>query len=194
MATPVERQEVPGASLLPPGNQINASGSTDANTTQDWWVFIQTIDIMYLRRNKYDSTTSSTAATPNTTFNYLDVNMTVQTQATVYEDANFSGDFYQEQGLELLSQGASAGGFGVCGAVNTSTAGYIRRQARKDGNGNLLDPTGVCTRTMNAQVDNLPGAYNQAFDSSASLNGIISQMLGLAQVECPNFIPSLVKL
>jgi hypothetical protein len=187
---------VPGSNINPAGSggQVNSSGSTDSNATADWWVFIQTVDIMYLRRNQYDSTTSSTVATPNATFNYLDVNMTVQTQASVYENANFSGDYYQMQDLLLQSQGATAGGFGVCGAVNTVSAGYIRRVVRKDANGNVLDPTGTCTRTINTQVDNLPGAYNAAFDTSTSVNGMLSQILGHAQVECPNFIPSLVNL
>lgn len=172
---------------------LTTSGS-DASGTQDWWVHIQTVDIMYLRNNKYDSTTSSTVAAPNALFNYLDVHYQVQTVDEVWENATFSGEAYQPQTLELVTNSASAGGFGVCGVVNTVVAGMIRRPARKDAAGVILDTTGVCTQEGNFALDNMPGAYDIGFDTSGQVNSNLQIGMGKLTSLCPSFKSTLVDL
>jgi hypothetical protein len=175
-------------------DNLVASGSDSSAVTQDWYVHIQTVDLMYLRNNQYDSATSSTVATPNALSNYLDVHYTVQTTDEVWENATFSGELWEPQTLELVTSYGTSGGFGVCGVVNTSSVGYIRRAVRKNAAGVILDPTGVCTQSGNLILDNMPGAYDYTFDTSAQVNSNLQHVMGRVHGACPNFIATLVDL
>lgn len=194
MAFPVPIPAVPIPTQMNPGNDT-LQLSTSGVDTQDWLVHIQTVEMMYLRNNKYNTDTSSSLAAPVSEFNYLDVNYTVQTTDEIYYDATFSGELYQPQTLELISTEASAGGFGVCGVINTSEVGYIRRLVRKDAAGNILDTTGTCSQTGNLILDKAPGAYGpNNFDTSSQVNSNLSYVLGEMAGQCPSFKASLVDL
>jgi len=189
------RQPVPSNYFVPGGTEdLVTSGSDSSAITQDWWVHVQTIDVMYLRNNQYNLDTSTALTSPIVEHNYLDVRYTVQTTDEIYLNATFSGERWEPQTLEVISQGASAGGFGVCGAVNTSTVGYIRRAVRKDSQGNILDPTGVCTYGSNTVLDQIVGPYNHTYDTSTQVNANLQQLMGEVSVKCPEFIATLVAL
>jgi len=186
-----------GGAMTPvnPGNeQLQASGGDSSGVTQDWYVHVQTVDIMYLRKNQSDGAVSSTVSTPNQISNYLDVHYTVQTTDEIYQNATFSGELWKPQTLELVTNQGTSGGFGVCGVVNTSSMGYIRRKVRTNAAGTILDPTGVCTKNGNMVIDQMPGAYVQAFDTSAQVNSNLQTVMGRCSTKCPTFIATLVDL
>ena len=192
--TPITPVPVPTDSN--PGNEtLVTSGSDSSGITQDWYVHIQIVEMMYLRQNQYNLDTSSTITAPVAESSYLDVHYTIQTQDEIYLNATFSGELWKPHTLELLPQGAgSAGGFGVCGAINTSTVGYIRRAVRKDAAGNILDPSGTCTSQGNLIMDQSPGAYDGIFDTSAQANSNLIYAMGGFANQCPTFLASLVQL
>jgi len=202
MPTPEPISPGAGASTQPVQNtaSMNTSGGGTSGV-QDWYVHIQTVDLMYMRSNQYNATTSSTVTSPAVESNYLDVRYTVQTIDEVYYGAFFSGatsddggELYKPQTLELVTTVGTSGGFGIKGVVNTSTAGYIRRAVRKDAAGNILDTTGTCTQSGNMIIDQMPGEYDQTFDTSAQVNSNIIQVMGVVATECPTFKASLVDL
>ena len=178
---------------------LTASGG-GASGTQDWWVHIQTVDIMYQRNNQYNSSVSNIYDSPTATSNWLDVNYTVQTQDEVYYDAQFSsadsssGELFQPHILQLATDTGLLGGFGESGVVNTSAMGIIRRPARKDAAGNVLDTTGICTKNGNIVADQMPGAYDAGFDTSAYVGSILAQIMGQMAQRCPSFKSTLVRL
>ena len=149
-----------------PNTGYSTSGGSDG--VQDWWVHVQTVDIMYVRKNQYNADTSSPFSGPSVTSNWLDMVCTVQTQNEVYENVAFSsadsssGNLFQPQVLQMQSTAAS-GGFGLQGAVTTSAMGIIRRPVRKDAAGTILDPTGICTQNVSLVIDQLPGEYEPTY-------------------------------
>jgi len=178
-------------SVNPQIESLTTSGSTSG---VDTYVHIQTVDLMYLRHNQYDSATSSTVSSPNAISNYLEVAYTVTTSDEIWEDSTFSGELWQPQVLELNTADGTSGGFGVCGVVNTTVGGTIRRAARKNSAGDILDATGHCSKTGTVIVDQMPGAYNASFDTSAQVGTNMVQMINKLPAKCPTFITSLVDL
>lgn len=178
----------------------NVGYSVDASATGDWYVHLQTVDIMYVRRNQYNSDTSSTITAPAVTSNWLDMNCTVQTQDEIYYNVAFSsvassgGDLFEPHVLQLQGPPSVSGGFGESGVVSTSAMGIIRRLARKDAAGNILDTTGICTENVNMIMDQMPGTFDAAFDTSATTNGILAQAMGQLTNSCPTFLATLVDL
>tara|TARA_R110002126_G_scaffold76530_1_gene191175 strand:+ start:158 stop:739 length:582 start_codon:yes stop_codon:yes gene_type:complete len=177
----------------------NVGYSVEASSVGDWYVHLQTVDIMYIRRNQYDSSTSSVNTSPVVTSNWLDMNATVQTQDEIYYDVAFSsvnssgGLVFEPHVLQLQSNG-SGGGFGDSGIVSTSAMGIVRRLARKDARGTILDTTGICTENSTMVMDQMPGAYNSTFDTSSTVNGILAQAMGQVSQSCPTFKATLVDL
>jgi len=176
----------------------NVGYSVEPSATGDWYVHLQTVDLMYIRRNVQDHVTSSVVAAPTTTSNYLDVQAVVQTQDEVHYDVAFSsldgsGELFQSQTLQIQTDNVS-GGFGEKGSVSTSAMGIIRRKVRKDAQGNILDPTGICTESVSLVLDQMPGAYDESFDTSATVNGILAQAMGQLAESCPEFKATLVDL
>jgi len=178
-------------SVNPQIESLTTSGSTSGT---DWYVHIQTVDMMYLRHNQYDSATSSTISSPNAISNYLEVAYTVTTSDEIWQDTTFSGELWQPQLLELLTTEGVSGGFGVCGVVNTTVGGTIRRAARKNSAGDILDTTGHCSKTGTVIVDQMPGAYNASFDTSSQVGTNMIQMINKLPAKCSTFITSLVDL
>lgn len=177
----------------------NVGYSVEASSVGDWYVHLQTVDIMYVRRNQYDSTTSSVTTTPAITSNWMDMNATVQTQDEIYYDTAFSsvnssGGLVFEPHVLQLQSNSSSGGFGDSGIVSTSAMGIIRRLARKDDRGTILDTTGICTENVSLVMDQMPGAYNESFDTSSTVNGILAQAMGQVAQSCPTFKATLVDL
>ena len=193
MPTPAPISPIANPSI-PPVNPGAESLTASGGNPQDWYVHTQTVDMMYLRHNQYNSATSSTISAPVAQSNYLEVAYTVTTSDEIWEDTTFSGELWQNQLLELNTAVGVSGGFGVCGTVNTSAAGYVRRPARKNSAGEILDPTGHCTKTGTVTIDQMPGAYNPSFDTSAQLNSNMMQMVNALPPQCETFITSLVDL
>tara|TARA_R110000824_G_scaffold191585_1_gene373354 strand:- start:562 stop:1155 length:594 start_codon:yes stop_codon:yes gene_type:complete len=185
---------------VPLNRNIGYSTSGGASGVQDWYVHVQTVDIMYVRRNQYDADTSSTLTAPVVTSNWLDMVCTVQTQNEVYENVTFSsadsssGNLFQPHVLQLQGPDGVSGGFGIDGVVSTSSMGIIRRPVIKDAAGNILDPTGICTQTVNLVTDQMPGSYDSSYDTSSTVNGILAQAMGKLTAACPTFKSTLVDL
>tara|TARA_Y100001938_G_C8015226_1_gene392214 strand:- start:413 stop:1006 length:594 start_codon:yes stop_codon:yes gene_type:complete len=172
--------------------------SVAASSTGNWYVHLQTVDLMYIRRNQFDANTSSVTTSPTVTSNYLDVQATVQTQDEIYENVAFSsiggsGEAFQAHQLQIQNDNAS-GGFGVTGVVSTSSMGIIRRKAREDARGNFLDPSGICIEHVSMVLDQMPGAYNSNLDTSGTVNGVVAQAMGQLSQACPTFKATLVEL
>ena len=178
----------------------NVGYSVEASTVGNWYVHLQTVDIMYVRRNQYDADTSSTLSSPTVTSNWMDMNITAQTQGEIYYNVAFSsvdssaGNLFQPHVLQLATNTGVSGGFGDEGVVSTSAMGIIRRAARIDAAGTVLDPTGICTQNLSLVMDQMPGAYNPAYDTSSSTNGILAQAMGQVSQACPSFKATLVDL
>jgi len=184
----------------PTNPNIGYSTSGGASGVQDWWVFVQTVDIMYQRNNQYDMSTSSLLKSPTVTSNWMDMNCTVQTQGDVYYNMTFSstvsstGNLFQPQVLQIQTNTGVSGGFGENGGVSTSAMGIIRRPVRTDAAGTILDPTGICTESVSLVMDQMPGAYNSSYDTSSTVNSVLAQAMGQLAEECENFKPTLVEL
>tara|TARA_R110000751_G_scaffold300792_3_gene412722 strand:- start:339 stop:923 length:585 start_codon:yes stop_codon:yes gene_type:complete len=178
----------------------NVGMSVQASATGDWYVHLQTVDIMYVRRNQYNGDTSSTLSAPAVTSNWMDMNATVQTQDEIYYNVAFSsvgtssGDLFQSHVLQLQGPSGISGGFGESGVVSTSAMGIIRRLARKDAAGSILDTTGICTENVSMIMDQMPGAYDSTLDTSSTTNGILAQAMGQLAQSCPTFKATLVDL
>jgi hypothetical protein len=182
----------------PPNIGFSVSGG--AAGVQDWYVHVQTVDIMYIRRNQYNSSTSSITTSPTVTSNWMDMNCTVQTQDEIYKNVAFSsadsssGNLFRPHVLQLQTNTGTSGGFGTDGVVSTSSMGIIRRPALKDAAGNYLDVTGTCTKNVSLVMDQMPGGYDSTYDTSSTTNGILAQAMGQVAVECPSFKATLVDL
>ena len=184
----------------PTNPNVGYSTSGGASGVQDWYVHTQTVDIMYVRNNQYDSNTSSTIIAPVVTSNWMDMNCTVQTQDEIYYNMVFSsadsssGNLFEPHVIQLQSNTGVSGGFGDDGVVSTSAMGIIRRPLRKDAAGVILDPTGICTQNVSLVMDQMPGSYDATYDTSSSVNGILAQAMGQVAVKCPSFKATLVDL
>jgi len=179
-------------------NPNTKSVSVAASSTGNWYVHLQTVDLMYIRRNVFDTNTSGVTTSPTVTSNFLDIQATVQTQDEIYENVAFSsiggsGEAFQPHKLQIQSDNVS-GGFGVTGVISTSSMGIIRRKAREDARGNFLDPSGVQTENISMVLDQMPGSYNSNFDTSGTVNGIVAQAMGQLAEVCPTFKATLVEL
>ena len=174
------------------GGNFNGSGGTSGTTTDDWYVHTQSVDAQYERVNNYNYAASSPFTSPTVLNSNLIFSYKVQTNDEIIYNGNFAGDQVQLQSLEIITDFAT--GFGTKGAVNTSSMGLIRRAARKDANGNILDPTGVCITQGVINLDYAPGAYDSTYDTVANMNGIMGQLVNNLPNKCATFSPTLVDL
>ena len=121
----------------------------------------------------YKRVTQYNVADGSVDFNYLDANYTIEaSREHIY--ANFSGDYYQPQKLDLISNSAS-GGLGTSGVIRTNELGYIRRavqtgdvEEQQRNNGSVV----ACR---------FPGSYNNYFDTSDTAPGTIMDILVAAK-------------
>ena len=195
---PLTRTTIPtlaGSHDWQPGQSTyNSSGDNDGSgVTQDWYSHTQTTDAQCIRVNNQDYAASTPFSSPTVVENMLQINYTVQTTDEIIYNSNFSGDVISLQKLELVSN-TSAGGFGTQATINTSAAGLIRRAARKDENGNILDPSGICVKSGTMYLDHVPGAYDASYDTSNGVNGILGMFVGRLPLDCETFSPTLVDL
>jgi len=197
MADPVDTQ-TPSLPLMSPsvsGLVPTGTPSTPSTsgTTQDWATHTQMVSIMYVRNQIFNTNVSSTISSPAVSYNYVDAQATVTTNDQIWEDATFSGEAWIPQRMNLVSN-APSGGFGQSGTFYTSLQGYIRKAATTDAAGNFLDPTGTCTKVANFKIDKQPGTYNALFDTSATVNSKLAQIIERLVDQCPTFNPGLVDL
>jgi|10_taG_2_1085330.scaffolds.fasta_scaffold02501_2 hypothetical protein len=163
------------------GMRLSTSGSTSANTTGNWRIHIQNVEIMYKRTTQY-KTLDGTAD-----FNYLDLNYTCDvTREHLYWNCA-SGDALQYQTLDLISDNAS-GAMGVSGIIKTQLAGMTRRLVRTG------DVESQLRQSGNIIADKQPGLYNVSFDTSANTNSVILDILTGLKTSVPEFELSLVNL
>ena len=163
------------------GMRLSTSGSTSANTTGNWRIHIQNVEIMYKRTTQY-KTLDGTAD-----FNYLDLNYTCDVaREHIYWDAS-SGDAMQKQTLDLISD-SSSGAMGVSGIIKTQLAGITRRLVRTG------DVESQIRQSGNVVADKQPGVYNVSFDTNANTNSVILDVLTAVKTSVPEFELSLVNL
>jgi len=161
--------------------EFATSGSTDANTTAEWRVHIQNIEVMYKRVTQY-KTLDGTAD-----FNYLDCNYTIDaSREHIFLNAS-SGDMTQLQVLDLLSD-SHVGSLGNSGIIRTALAGVTRREVR------IGDEESRTRQSGNLVVGKQPGLYVSSLDVSANTNSTILDILIGAKAGCPEFEINLVDL
>jgi hypothetical protein len=163
------------------GVAFSTSGSTSANTTTNWRIHVQNVEIMYERVTQYKTLDGTVD------FNYLDVNYTVDvTQEHMYWNAA-SGDTLERHTLALISDNAS-GALGGSGVIRTTTAGMTRREVRTgdvESNNRIVG---------NIVVGKQPGAYDVTYDTSANTNSTILDMIMGFKPSIPTFEVNLVEL
>ena len=173
--------------------QLNASGDSSACDFGTWHTHVQVLNGMYNRKWVYESMPQGVPASsaPNVSYNYIDINYTVQ----VIEDkelASYCSGLYQPQQLAIYSD-STAGGLGLSGTFTTSAVGYTRRTWIEDTTTVLGDSEYNCQSTTNGIIGRQPGPYNSAFDTSASLASHIADVLNQAHSTCDRFNPNQVE-
>tara|TARA_A100001515_G_C4574772_1_gene210936 strand:+ start:859 stop:1407 length:549 start_codon:yes stop_codon:yes gene_type:complete len=162
-------------------SEFSTSGASDTNTTTEWRVHIQNIEIMYERVVQY----KTTDGTPD--FNYLECAFTIDaSREHIFTNAS-AGDMTQLQVLDLLSD-SHTGSLGNSGVIRTALAGVTRREVRAG------DTESRTRSSGNIIVGKMPGLYTSSFDVSANTNSTILDMLIAAKANCPEFELSLVDL
>jgi len=179
--------------INPGGATLEASGNREGSYVADWFVHIQTLEIMFVRANRLDALVSSVVHTPETEYNFLDAHFTVKTNDLILKDASFDGSLWLSQTLELESSHAS-GGFGPSGNIYTLSSGYYRREVEVDTKGNILDTTGVCVREGNISLDKHAGPYDINADTSGNVNNSIHTLVSVLPDVCSSFQPALVNM
>ena len=165
-------------------NQLgfSTSGSTSANTTANWRIHVQNVEIMYKRIQTYSPTTGGAD------FNYLDCHVSIgASNEHKYWNAS-AGDMMQLQTLDLVSSGAASGSLGTSGVIRTSKAGLTRREVRAD------DVESRSYQNMNLIANRQPGTYASSFDLSGGTNSTIMDIILRAEAVCPEFELDLVSL
>ena len=190
---PPTRQPIQdGASYTAASNQVttqlNASGDSSACEFGTWHTHVQVLNGMYQRKWVYESMPQGNPASgaPLVSYNYVDINYTVQ----VIEDkefASYCSGLYQPQQLAVYSD-STLGGLGSSGTFTTSAVGYERR-AWQD----ATDTEYNCQQTANGTIAKQPGTYNTVFDTSASLASHIADLLNQAHTQCDKFNPNIVE-
>jgi hypothetical protein len=171
--------------------QLNASGDSSACEFGTWHTHVQVLNGMYQRKWVYESaptlgTANTASAAPIISYNYVDINYTVQ----VIEDkeyASYCSGLYQPQQLAVYSD-STVGGLGLSGTFTTSAVGYERRAWEE-----ATDTEYNCQQTTNGLLGKQPGAYNSNYDTSASLASHIADLLNQAHTQCDRFNPNLVE-
>lgn len=188
------RFPVGGASYSPIAQEITAnlqvSGDTSGCEFDTWFTHNQVINAMFKRIFVYDSTPTPgtggvVSACPQVSFNYIDCNYTIQVSEEK-ELASYCSGLYQPQQLITYSD-STLGGLGVSGTFITSAVGYFRRKWL------VTDEESTCMQGGNAQIGKLPGSYNSAFDTSATLGSHIAELLMHCEKSCPTFVQNLVE-
>ena len=171
-------------------NSLQVSGDTSACEFDDWHVHTQVINAMYTRKWVYDTNPvpgvdGAVSGAPSVSYNYIDINYTVQVTEEK-ELASYCSGLYQPQQLVLYSD-SDTGGLGLSGTITTSAVGYSRRKwiAGDDSEYN-------CQQTTNAMVGKQPGSYNPTFDTSANIGSHVADLLMRCGTVCPRFDQSLV--
>jgi hypothetical protein len=176
--------------VAPTTQYLNSSGDTSGCEFADWFTHTQVINGMYKRVFVFDANPTLAggvaSGSPAMSFNYLDINYTVQV-AHEKETASYCSGQYLPQQLKVYSD-STTGGLGISGTFTTSAVGYTRRKWVSG-----VDVEGICTQNANYSLAKLPGVYNSSFDTSATIGSHVADLLMDCEQKCPTFIPSLVK-
>jgi len=161
--------------------QFSTSGSTSANSTANWRIHIQNVEVMYERVTQYKTTDGTVD------FNYIDCNYTIEaSREHIYLNAS-AGDMTQYQQLALISNDAS-GALGLSGVIRTKLAGVTRREVKTG------DSEVRVRQSGNVIAGKMPGAYDDYFDVSGNVNSTVLDILVAAKASCPQFELNLVDL
>ena len=164
-----------------PGIGFSSSGTTSSNTTTEWRIHIQNVEIMYERVAQYKTLDGTVD------FNYLDVAYTCNVaREHIYWNAS-AGDLQELQVLDLISDNAS-GALGTSGVIKTQVAGIRRREVRA---GDVESNNRI---SGNIIADRQPGAYEVNFDTSANTNSTVLDILTAIKSSVPDFEINLVDL
>jgi hypothetical protein len=168
--------------------QLNTSGDSSACEFGTWHTHVQVLNGMYQRKWVYESMPQGNppSGAPAVSYNYVDINYTVQ----VVEDkefASYCSGLYQPQQLAVYSD-STVGGLGLSGTFTTSAVGYERR-AWQD----ATDTEYNCQQTTNGIIAKQPGSYNSNFDTSATLASHVADLLNQAHTQCDRFNPNIVE-
>ena len=175
--------------ILPPELGLNASGDSSSCEFADWHVHTQVINGMYQRVFVYDNapTLSNGVASgaPQVLYSYIDCNFSVQVTEEK-ELASYCSGLYVKQGLVTMSD-STVGGLGLSGVITTSAVGYTRRKWVLN-----TDVESNCQQTANVVIGKIPGVYNSAYDTSATVGSHIAQVLMACETQCTKFNQNLV--
>jgi len=175
--------------IQPPDTGLNASGDSSSCEFADWHVHTQVINGMYQRVFVYDNTPTLSngvaSGAPQVLYSYIDCNFSVQVTEEK-ELASYCSGLYQKQALTVMSDSA-VGGLGLSGVITTSATGYARRKWVLN-----TDVESNCQQTANVVVGKLPGAYNDTYDTSATVGSHIAQVLMACETQCATFNQNLV--
>ena len=170
---------------------------TSSPITTDWYLHTQSLRVMYIRKDHWTECDGRAGEAPYSDFNYIDARCEVRTTDNILYNATFSSCAQTKQELFLLANGDCSGGFGLSGVVDTCVVGVLRRPARKDAQGNILDKVGDCGQVFNIDIDKAPGAYacsTNGFDTSATRNSGIGSIVAVCPAYCSKFRTNLVDL
>ena len=191
-------QRLPSDSFINNGGISVAPSSVGGSATGDWYTHRQYFtfsverqnyivpDGTYYDQNTVSGATISTGYDGSTTHNRLLVSLDAFVDSTIEYDATYSSSYRIDQEFTVdlaLSAGSMTTGNGL---VNTAILGEIKRLARKDSAGNILDQVGmqqIYGTKFPITVRN--GAYGGSSDSA---NEIIMEVANYIK---KNLIPSL---
>jgi len=145
-------QRLPSDSFINNGGISVAPSSVGGSATGDWYTFQQHFNFSverqnyivptgsYYDQNTVSGVTISTDYDTSTTHNRLLVTLNCVVQADIEYNATYNSAYRTEQDFTVdlaLSAGSMSNGIG---SVQTAIIGQIKRLARKDSSGNILDP------------------------------------------------------
>ena len=175
---------------IAPDIGLNASGDSSSCEFADWHVHTQVVNGMFTRVFVYDTSPVAgvggvLSGCPAVLYSYVDCNFSVQVTEEK-EIASYCSGLYSKQALTLFSDSA-VGGLGLSGVFTTSSVGYTRRKWILN-----TDVESNCQQTSNVVVGKLPGAYNNTYDTSATVGSQIAQVLMACETNCATFNQNLV--
>tara|TARA_R110001583_G_scaffold22132_19_gene83297 strand:- start:936 stop:1502 length:567 start_codon:yes stop_codon:yes gene_type:complete len=169
---------------------LNASGDSSSCEFTDWHIHTQVINGMYQRRYVYEATPTLAngvvSGAPAVSYNYIDVNFSVQV-AHEKEHASYCSGNAQNQQLKIFGDGAE-GGYGQTGTFTTSAIGYLRRTWNTNN-----DKEALCNQSGNLILNKMPGEYNATLDTSSTTGSTVAELLMGCEELCPIFNQNLVE-
>jgi len=211
MATPTPLDPTTSKADLPINPAASfweASGGCDASAVsgvvQDWYIHTQGYYVLYDRKQVWRDTNVRKSVSPSVEYNYVDANVTVWANDEILRNAQFSSCMTSLQQLNLMASGSCStegldsnfSGWGDNGILTTSAEGVVLRPARKDGAGNILDPTGQERENFSITLNKNPDPYScsSGWDTLTAVKADIAELNIVCKNHIDSFIPSLVRI